>query len=138
MSAGSDTDSPRRDWGSLLVAFGIALLGVSIVGMAVYADVTTTVTRDDFAEYKQNCDDLENQTRMVDAGLGMEWEQLNETHVQQCKNATYAEYRDGKRRSMSTAPLNPGQWALSLGLGLSMTGIGVVVVRQELASGEYL
>lgn len=92
MSAGSDTDSPRRDWGSLLVAFGIALLGVSIVGMAVYADVTTTVTRDDFAEYKQNCDDLENQTRMVDAGLGMEWEQLNETHVQQCKNATYAEY----------------------------------------------
>jgi hypothetical protein len=60
MSARSDTDSPRRDWGSLLVAFGIALLGVSLVGMAVYADVTTAVTRGDFAEYKQNCDDLEN------------------------------------------------------------------------------
>jgi hypothetical protein len=53
MSAGAGTDS--RDWGSLLVALGITVLDIGSIGGVVYADVTTTVTEEDFAAYQERC-----------------------------------------------------------------------------------
>ncbi|MFC6975390.1 hypothetical protein ACFQL1_13205 [Halomicroarcula sp. GCM10025709] len=90
----------RRDRGSVAVALGVVLLGLGILGGLVYVEATTTVTRADYRAYQAGCEDLANQTRLVDGGLGMEPVELNETHVQQCRNTSFDEYRAGRLQAM--------------------------------------
>lgn len=121
-----------RDWGTLVVGLGFTLLGLGVVGATVYVGATGTVTRDDFEAYRSGCDDLDGQPRMVDDGIGIRWEQLNETAVRDCRNVTYAEYRAGRRNSMNTPPLNAGQLLLGVGVGGVIAAMGSLALRQEL------
>jgi hypothetical protein len=121
-----------RNWESVTVALGVTLLGLGILGGLVYADATTTVTRADYRAYQAGCDDLANQTRLVDGGLGMEPVELNETHVRQCRNTSFEEYRAGRLQAMDGPPLNARQWVLFGGPGLAFALGGSVLLRQEL------
>lgn len=120
-----------RDWGSLAVAVGIVIVGVGTLAAIGYANATP-VTEADYEKFTRNCDDLEGEQRLVDGGLGMESERLNRTHVEACTNATYAEYTRARRASMRATPFNAGQWVLYGTMGIVLTLLGVVLVRQEL------
>jgi hypothetical protein len=122
----------KRNWGSLSVALGITLLGVCFLGALGYAEATTTLETD-YDELSSNCGQLSNQSVLVDAGLGMERAELNETDVQHCRNTSFEEYRQARHESMRTTPLNLRQWALFGGLGSILTVFGGGVLRQELA-----
>jgi hypothetical protein len=133
MSDAASDAAGRRDRGSLAVALALTLLGLGSVVAVVFVGATTTVTRADFAAYQAGCDDLSNQSRLTDAGLGLERVPLDEADVQRCKNTTYAEYVAARRRATYRAPFSPTQWVLYLGFGGLLTGLGTVVLRQELA-----
>ena len=124
----------RRNWGSLAVSLAVVVLGLGTVVTTVSVAATTTVTRADYAEYRAGCGDLAGQTRLVEDGLGMERVTLDETHVRQCRNTTYAEYRRDRLASMRRAPFDLRQWVLYLGAGLALAGLGAVLLRQELSA----
>jgi hypothetical protein len=107
------------------------VLGVAFLGGLGYAEATATV-ESDYAEYSANCDDLANQSRLVDAGLCMERVELNETDVRRCENSSFTEYRSARYRSFGATPLNVGQWLLFGGLGGVLALGGSTVLRQEL------
>lgn len=127
----TDPDGSSSNRGSLLVALGITVLGVAFLGGLGYADATATV-ESDYAAYSSNCADLANQSRLVDAGLGMKRVELNETDVRRCENSTFEEYRSARHRSFGATPLNLGQWVLFGGTGGSLALGGGVILRQEL------
>ena len=131
----SETTTRRTNWANLAVALGVTLVGVALLGGLVYADVTTAITRTDFDAYQQNCDDLAGQTRLVESGgIGMERVTLNRTHVEACKQMTFADYRHQRLQSMQSTPLNATQWAW-FGTGVVViTVVGVVLLRQELSA----
>ncbi len=126
-------DTGRRDWGSLLVALGLVVVGVASIAAVAYTGATTTVSRADFAAYKAGCQDLANRTQLTESGFGLRRVRLNETDVRRCENATFDEYRTRRRQSMYSAPFSAKQWAMYLGVSGLVTATGAVVLRQELA-----
>ena len=128
-------DSPRREnRGSVVVAAGILVLGLAMVAGSVYVNATTTVTRAEFQEYKSGCEDLAGQSRMVDAGMGMEEVTLGESEVRRCQTIGFEEYRQDKVASMRDAPYNLRQWVLFLGIGGLLSFGGATIFRQELGA----
>jgi len=98
----------RPNWGSVAVTAGITLLGMGFFRLG-YVET-------DYAGYSTNGGELANESRLVDAGLGMERVELNETDVQRCRNSTFEGYRESRYRSFGATPLNPGQWLLYGGM----------------------
>jgi hypothetical protein len=133
MPGSNERAGDDRDWGSLAVALGVAVIGAGILGGLAYVEVTTTVTRADYATFQAGCADLANQSRLTDAGLGQERVALNETHVRRCENTTFAEYRRGRLDAMDGPPLNARQWLLYGGGGLVFLVGGSGLLRQELS-----
>lgn len=122
--------------GSVVIALGLALVGFGLFAGLVYADLTTTITRAEYDQYQANCDELANQSRPSDPGIGMEQVELNETAVRQCRNTTFEQYRTGRIQSVYQAPLSARQWLLFGGPALVMGAGGVALLRQELSPGE--
>ncbi|GGO00253.1 hypothetical protein [Haloarcula pellucida] len=123
--------SPRA---SLAIAVAVTLLGVGALAGLVYAEVTTTVTRVAYEDYRAGCADLAGETRLVDGGLGIREITLNETHVRRCENTTDEEYRQQRRQSLQTAPIGLAQWFWYGSMGALLTGGGVLLLRRELGS----
>jgi hypothetical protein len=114
----------------LLVLF----VGMAIIGGLVYVDLTTTVTRTEYETYIHQCSALSGESRVVDAGLGMKPVGLNETHVRACENTTFAEYKQGRLRSMRSAPLNAAQWGWIGGMGVVFATIGGILLRRQVTT----
>jgi hypothetical protein len=131
MADNGDEGRQERNWGSILVALGIVLFGVFLVGALGYAELTTTL-ESDYAEISTNFGQLSNQSALVDAGLGMERAELDETDVRSCQNTSFDAYRQNRYESMWTTPLNVRQWVLFGGLGSILSVFGGGVLRQEL------
>ena len=122
-----------RNVASTAVALGVVLLGTGILAGLVYTDLTTTVTREEYAAFQANCDDLANGSQLVDAGVGLRREPLDESHAASCRNASFEAYRSARVRAMDRPPLNARQWGLYGGAGLAFLSGGAVLLRQELA-----
>lgn len=135
MSPDSTERDTSPDWGAVALAFVLVLGGLSAIGAIAYADTTTTM-RADYEDYSRNCDALAGQTRLVDGGLGMQSETLNETHVQACKNTSFAEYRQARYESLRTTPVNPTQWAMYGGFAGSISAVGGYILFRQFRAGE--
>lgn len=117
---------------TVVVAGVVVLVGLGVLGGLVYADATTEVSRADYEAYTADCDALAGQTRVVEDGLGMEPVTLDDSHVAACRNATFADYREQRLRSMRSTPLNRAQWAWYGGAGLGLVVGGGLVLRRQL------
>lgn len=130
--SGSSTDSESdRDPGVTKIAVVVVVFGLAVLGALAYADATGGATRAEYEQFTQTCDELANQSRVVDGGLGVDRVALNRTHVEQCETTTYAEYRRGRYRSMGTTPLNPAQWLWFGGPGLACVLLGGALLRRQ-------
>ncbi|MFC7325840.1 hypothetical protein ACFQMF_14800 [Halorubrum rutilum] len=121
-------------WPDVAVGLGAVLIGAALVGGLVYAAGTTSVTRADYEAYVERCGDLAGESRLVDAGLGTETVTLNESDVRGCENATLAEYRTARLRSMRSTPLNAVQRGWIGGTGLLFAGVGSLLLRRQLTA----
>lgn len=124
---------PEQDiyWPDVVVGLGVVLIGVALIGGLVYAATTTSVTRNDYEAYIQSCEDLTDESRLVDTGLGMETVPLNESDVRACENTTFRQYRSARLRSMRSTPLNPVQWGWLGGTGLLFVAVGGLLLRER-------
>jgi len=121
-------------WPDVAVGLGAVLIGVALVGGLVYAAGTTSVTRGEYEAYVQGCADLAEESRLVDAGLGMETVPLNESDVRACENTTLNEYRSARLRSMRATPLNAVQRGWIGGTGLLFAGVGGLLLRRQVTA----
>lgn len=124
---------PRRAvyWPDVAVALLALLIGATLLGGVAYDAATTSVARADYETYLDQCDDLSEESRLVDAGLGMETVQLNESDARACANSTFDGYRDARLRSMRSTPLNAVQRGWIGGTGGMFTAIGGILIRRQ-------
>ena len=118
----------------VVVGVVAVLIGAALVGGLVYDAGATSVTRADHEAYVQGCEDLSEESRLVDTGLGMETVPLNESDVRACENTTLEEYRDARLRSMRSTPLNAVQRTWIGGTGILFAAIGWLLLRRQVTA----
>ncbi|ERG94670.1 hypothetical protein [Haloquadratum walsbyi] len=118
-----DTET-STDWESIIICLFIILFGVSVLIGITYANMTTT-TETNYEEFQNDCGELANSSRLVDGGVGLMRQSLNQTAVATCQSTTYTEYHQRRVQSMRTTPFNFGQWAAygSVGGGAIIGGL---------------
>jgi len=107
------------------------LIGAALLGAGVYDAATTSATRGDYEAYRERCDELAGESRLVDSGLGMETVRLNESDVRACENTTFGGYREARLRSMRATPLNWTQRGWIGGTGVLFAAVGGLLVRRQ-------
>jgi len=118
-------------WPDVAVGVLALLIGAALLGGVAYDAAAASVTRGDYETYLRQCDDLANESRLVDTGLGMETVPLNESDARACANTTFDEYRDARLRSMRSTPLNAVQRGWIGGTGVLSAAVGGLLLRRQ-------
>jgi hypothetical protein len=126
------TDPYRPD---LVAGLFAVLIGAAVAGGLAYAAATPSVTDADYAAYEQRCENLTEESRLVDAGLGTETVPLNETDVRACENTSFEAYERARLRSMRSTPLNAVQWGWLGGTGVAFLAIGGRLITEQIGDG---
>jgi hypothetical protein len=116
------------DWEAIVICSFIVLFGIAVLVGITYANLSTS-TQTAHENLQRNCGELADDTRLVDGGIGLMRQPLNQTTVAACQNITYAEYHQRRMQSMRTTPFNLGQWALygSVGGGSIIGGVALAM-----------
>lgn len=116
------------DWEAISICLFIVLFGIAVLVGITYANLSTS-TQKAHENLQRDCGELANDTRLVDGGIGLMRQPLNQTAVAACQNITYAEYHQRRVESMRTTPFNLGQWALysSVGGGSIIGGVALAM-----------